>query len=230
MRKRCNDIGIILAGALFSALALGVLTNFASAAGTVPIATIEDAIGVLEFSDQDGGLYTQDGKPRVDALEILLGEDISAAERDQAWKLYRAPKVEAVAVDTSHLERRIATLTSERDAARSANQSIRDQASREIREAWSNARASKAKYDGLMDGAETDRRAARALKAKAADLRDEAKKVMREAKARERGAGPSSSRDCRAALREVVNADWSWTGNLKTDESDVNAARTACLE
>jgi len=48
------------------------------------------AIGELGPDD-----FTQGGLPEVEALEGALGFDLSAAERDQAWKTHKARQAEA---------------------------------------------------------------------------------------------------------------------------------------
>lgn len=50
-----------------------------------PAGAITDAIGALEPGNPDH--WTKAGKPRVKALEERLGHDISAADRDLAWRL-----------------------------------------------------------------------------------------------------------------------------------------------
>lgn len=42
--------------------------------------TIEEAIALLSKDD-----YSQSGKPKVRAIESILGYDITAAQRDEAW-------------------------------------------------------------------------------------------------------------------------------------------------
>lgn len=56
--------------------------------GDVGIDDIVQAIGLLN-PDEDGQ-FTQGGKPEVKALEELLGQDISAAQRDEAWTKYQS--------------------------------------------------------------------------------------------------------------------------------------------
>ena len=41
--------------------------------------------GVREVDTEDQSKWTKDGSPTVEALEAVLGFDISAEERDQAW-------------------------------------------------------------------------------------------------------------------------------------------------
>ena len=49
---------------------------------------IEDVINAIELLDEDDeSNWLGDGKPRVEALETLVGRDISATERDIAWKM-----------------------------------------------------------------------------------------------------------------------------------------------
>lgn len=53
---------------------------------------IGHAISVLEHTRATRpGEWTKSGKPRVDAIERLLGRDISAAQRDRAWKARKNP-------------------------------------------------------------------------------------------------------------------------------------------
>lgn len=52
-----------------------------------PVPTLEDIVDVIHDLDpfQD---YGKSGKPNVDALEILLDANISAAQRDAAWEVF----------------------------------------------------------------------------------------------------------------------------------------------
>lgn len=52
------------------------------------IQRICDAIAILDPDDPDQ--FTNAGLPQVDALEEVMGEDITAAERDAAWAQYKA--------------------------------------------------------------------------------------------------------------------------------------------
>lgn len=54
---------------------------------------IADAIGQLDTA-HDAALWTEAGPPRVDALEDILGHDITEAERDEAWAVYQANNAE----------------------------------------------------------------------------------------------------------------------------------------
>ena len=47
---------------------------------------IEAAIGALD--PEESSLWSRTGVPRVDAIERVLGEDISAAQRNAAWAEY----------------------------------------------------------------------------------------------------------------------------------------------
>jgi hypothetical protein len=49
--------------------------------------TIVRAIAALDT--QDSTLWTGSGLPQVAALSEILGEDVSAAERSAAWKMYQ---------------------------------------------------------------------------------------------------------------------------------------------
>jgi len=42
--------------------------------------------------------YTQDKKPRVDAIELLLGEPIEEKDRDEAFKIYLIKKGAAASI------------------------------------------------------------------------------------------------------------------------------------
>ena len=216
---------------------------------------IESAIAVLDFNRNDAQ-WTKSGKPRVDAIEALLAVDISAADRDTAWDAYRAPapdpQVDAEQVETlrdviaaqstemAALNARIALLSEQREGWQSralgAEQSLqltiatRDQ---DIADALAEGQALEARYEGLLTEAEADRNAAtRSLEsanALAQQKLAEAHHTLQEAKARERGEGPAATQSCREALAVVLDADWTWAGNLKTDEAAVDAADKACL-
>ena len=40
----------------------------------------------------DPDACTQDGRPKVEALEAILGRDVTAAERDRAWAAHKGGK------------------------------------------------------------------------------------------------------------------------------------------
>ena len=48
---------------------------------------IRDAVEALD--PNDATLFTQSGKPTVQAVELVLGFDITADERDEAYEAYR---------------------------------------------------------------------------------------------------------------------------------------------
>ena len=52
-----------------------------------PVPTLEDIIDVIHDLDPSQD-YGKSGKPNVDALEILLDANISAAQRDDAWEVF----------------------------------------------------------------------------------------------------------------------------------------------
>lgn len=53
--------------------------------------TIGDIVEAIDLLDPDtDGHYTKGGKPEVAALENVLGQDITASQRDEAWKEYQA--------------------------------------------------------------------------------------------------------------------------------------------
>ncbi len=60
-----------------------------AAAGTLEV-RIESAIRSLDRNDEP--LWTKSGKPRVLAIERVLGEDISAAQRDASWRAVEADR------------------------------------------------------------------------------------------------------------------------------------------
>jgi hypothetical protein len=52
-----------------------------------PVPTLEDIVDVIHDLDPSQD-YGKSGKPNVDALEILLDANISAAQRDAAWEVF----------------------------------------------------------------------------------------------------------------------------------------------
>jgi uncharacterized protein YifE (UPF0438 family) len=64
--------------------------GFARPGEAVAIDTAEliDAI-VDAIADLDSESFGKDGKPNVKAIEAVLGRDITAADRDQAWATYQ---------------------------------------------------------------------------------------------------------------------------------------------
>ena len=51
----------------------------------------EKTVHAIAIIDGNPAAFTKSGKPRVKALESVLGFDISAADRDAAWKVYQEP-------------------------------------------------------------------------------------------------------------------------------------------
>ena len=49
--------------------------------------SVADAIAQLD--SEDSSLWTSQGKPQVDALENVLGRDVTAKERDEAWDAFQ---------------------------------------------------------------------------------------------------------------------------------------------
>ncbi|WP_163833283.1 hypothetical protein [Spartinivicinus ruber] len=47
-----------------------------------------EVIGMLD-ANRDEEDWSKDGKPKVEAIEGLLNQDISAAQRNEAWKIYQ---------------------------------------------------------------------------------------------------------------------------------------------
>lgn len=56
-------------------------------AGGKPAPTIEDIVEAISGLDPAKD-YGKNGKPNVEAIEALLGADITAQQRDQAWEIF----------------------------------------------------------------------------------------------------------------------------------------------
>jgi hypothetical protein len=56
-----------------------------------PVPTLEDIVDVIHDLDPSQD-YGKSGKPNVDALEVLLDANISAAQRDAAWVVFLKEK------------------------------------------------------------------------------------------------------------------------------------------
>ena len=56
--------------------------------GGKPAPTIEDIVEAISGLDPTKD-YGKNGKPNVEAIEALLGTNISAAQREQAWEIFR---------------------------------------------------------------------------------------------------------------------------------------------
>ena len=79
-----------------AAIALGTFVIIAAAfvlADAVVAAPTkaEKTVHAIAIIDGNPAAFTKSGKPRVKALESVLGFGISAADRDAAWKVYREP-------------------------------------------------------------------------------------------------------------------------------------------
>lgn len=61
--------------------------------GGKPAPTIEDIVEAITGLDPAKD-YGKNGKPNVEAIEALLGADITAAQRDQAWDIFQKEKDE----------------------------------------------------------------------------------------------------------------------------------------
>lgn len=186
----------------------------AAAAEPPPIETrIVHAIGVL---DGNAEAFTKSGKPRVKAIERLLGTDISAAQRDAGWKAYRAGEKPAECPVCAEPD---PNLQAKLDAAI---------------EAFATASAEKADLRANLDAttaaAEKQRKRAEAAEAKIDSARDEAREARWQADARVREANARAAkatalakaaesktadaiagRSVCAAERAVLAADKSWT-------------------
>lgn len=133
------------------------------------------------------------------------------------------PLPQTVEVDAAGYD----ALISERDGLRAtlitvradlANESARaDRAERESVSARRTVADMERRHNTLMQEAEFDRKAA-------AQLHTDAKAVMAEAVARERGAGPKASRDCRIAVGNMLAASRWNLGDARA------RLRVACLE
>jgi hypothetical protein len=60
----------------------------ASTSSKTAAPTIEDIVEAIAGLDPTKD-YGKNGKPNVEAIEALLGVDITAAQRDQAWDIFR---------------------------------------------------------------------------------------------------------------------------------------------
>ena len=56
------------------------------------------AAAIGDLTPGDPAHWTRDGLPRVEALEALTGEDITATMRDLAWRGYQAAPAQALTV------------------------------------------------------------------------------------------------------------------------------------
>ncbi|MFK5949265.1 MAG: hypothetical protein QM500_10915 [Methylococcales bacterium] len=59
-----------------------------SSKSKVDEAALVNAISELDFDDESQ--FTSSGAPTTEALEKILGEKVSAADRDSAWDFYNA--------------------------------------------------------------------------------------------------------------------------------------------
>ncbi|PCH99129.1 MAG: hypothetical protein COB76_06370 [Alphaproteobacteria bacterium] len=56
-----------------------------------PVPTLEDIVDVIHDLDPSQD-YGKSGNPNVDALEVLLDANVSAAQRDAAWEVFLKEK------------------------------------------------------------------------------------------------------------------------------------------
>lgn len=131
---------------------------------------------------------------------------------------------DAANVTANELDVKLSIAKKERDEALAANTALQRKAKRDVDRAWSAALEERARYRGLMTSTQKDRDAAERM-------RTEAKKVLQQAEARERGAGPSAGRDCRAVLqRLVIDADTGWlSDSVKVDKEGRRTIDATCL-
>lgn len=89
--KRTHPLAVFaIAIAAVAAVAFACPADAAPDRPGVTPELIQGAIVILEFN-RDDAQWTKSGKPRVDAIEALLEADISAADRDAAWKALKEP-------------------------------------------------------------------------------------------------------------------------------------------
>ena len=55
---------------------------------SVDMTAIVEAIDILD----EGDFSESTGKPHVESIEAVLEQDITAAQRDEAWKIYKKSK------------------------------------------------------------------------------------------------------------------------------------------
>lgn len=65
----------------------------AGGTGGKPAPTVEDIVEAIAGLDPAKD-YGKNGKPNVEAIEALLGADVTAAQRDQAWEIFQKEKDE----------------------------------------------------------------------------------------------------------------------------------------
>lgn len=53
-----------------------------------PPASLDDIIEAIEILNPEND-FAKNGKPKVEAIEAVLGENIDAEARDKAWELYQ---------------------------------------------------------------------------------------------------------------------------------------------
>ena len=53
-----------------------------------PSASLDDIIEAIEILNPETD-FAKNGKPKVEAIEAVLGENIDAEARDKAWELYQ---------------------------------------------------------------------------------------------------------------------------------------------
>ncbi len=53
-----------------------------------PSASLDDIIEAIEILNPETD-FAKNGKPKVEAIEVVLGENIDAEARDKAWELYQ---------------------------------------------------------------------------------------------------------------------------------------------
>lgn len=63
-------------------------SNAVQAADSTVLAAVVQAIEMLDPPDRQPANWTDDGRPRTEALGAILGRPVGQAERDRAWTLY----------------------------------------------------------------------------------------------------------------------------------------------
>ena len=223
-------MGKIIATLFMLVLMASVTYAAPKRAGVTPD-LVKYAIAILSFNYNEVD-WTKSGKPRVAAVERILKADISAADRNVAWETFKTPPVE----ENTQIQRLITERNDANSRVEEANKKVgrltatltRVRSSEKvarlrIKAAENIAYAAERQYRERIADIDSDVVEASRMKRDAAQL-------VREAKARERGAGPKASRDCRNVLsRYIVNGERTWVGNLKLSDAGVDAIEQDCL-
>lgn len=90
-------------------LQLANSTSSYSSLGIVKGEKIDETAGLVDaivdaITDMDSSEFGKDKKPNVKAIEKILGQSITAADRDQAWEIYQQLVADGLGVDDSDSE------------------------------------------------------------------------------------------------------------------------------